>query len=264
MEKYDVSYYNELISKTWKLIDDDPLLWATWEIEAIKENFEAIQNAINNKAMDDDEKKWLFARIINSMVGWDKEFQYKSFEWKINAIFRQYDLTFDSIKNSIEMYEQYAEWLESENSNLEEFINWIDEEELSSPDKGQLNNYKVMLATLQTSLWRINMSKSSALELSKTMEITRPIFQATLSSCLIEVAGQKTIDASMQMLSTLSGTVENLSNKLTEATVKTSQMALEVWSKPVLNAWKIQQNMLLLQNTFDELEERRNQLLLTN
>lgn len=264
MEQYDVTYYNELISKTWKLIDEDPLLGVSGEIESIKENFEAIHNAINNKSMDDKEKQWLFARIISSMTGWDKDFQYKSFEWKINSIFRQFDLTSDSIENSIEMYSQYAEWLESENTKLAQFLEDINQEELEPKDRKQFTNYQVMLGTLQTSLGRINMSKESAQELFETMAITRPIFQATLSSCLVEVAGQKTIEASVQMLSTLSGTVENLSSKLTEATIKTSSMALEVGSKPILNAGKIQENMLLLQSTFEEMEERRNQLLLSN
>jgi hypothetical protein len=258
---YDVSFYNELISKTGKLIDEDPLLWATWEIEKIKESFDTIHEAINNASISENEKKWLLWKVFSNLL-WDKKFDYTSFEGKINWIFRQFDLTFESIQNSIEMYEQYSEWLQSENEKLKEFISSVEEEKLSTKELSQFNNYKIMLSVLETSLWRINLSKDSALELSETMKITRPIFQSTLSSCLIEVAGQKTIDASIQMLSTLSWTVESLSNKLTKSTIETSKLALEAGTKPILSSSKIEENMLLLSNAFEELENRREQLLL--
>ena len=41
-------------------------------------------------------------------------------------------------------------------------------------------------------------------------------------------------------------------------------MALEVSSKPILISGGIEKNMKLLQETFDGLEERKNQLLLNN
>ncbi len=264
MEKYNVDSMNDLINKTWKLIDNDPLLNATEEIDNIKKNFEAIHQAINNTQVTSEERKWFLAAIFGRMIGKEEGFQYKSFESKINSIFRQFDLTFTSVENSIEIYTEYGTGLTWEISKLDEFLKWVKEEELEGNDIGEFRNYTIMLENLRLSLWRIEMSMKSAKELHETMRTWRPIFQALLSSCMIEVAWQRSIDASVQMLWTISGTIEWLSQKLTESTVKTSQIALEVGSKPVLCAGKLQDNMLMLKWAIDDLEERKNKYLLTN
>lgn len=263
MEKYNIKSIQGLIKKTGELIDDDPLLGASNEIDSIKENFEAIHNAINNKSISETEKKWFISKVFWSWAKKDEGFRYKTFEWKINSIFKQYDLVFESVGNSIKMYLEYWAGLNLEINSLTTFLDNINEEELETNDLAQFRNYQVMLNNLKLNLGRIAMSKESAENLHRTMESWRPIFETLISSCMIEISWQRTIEASFQMLTTISGTVEAMSDKLTQSTIESSKIALETWTKPVLCAGKLNDNMLLLKWAVDELQKTKN-LLLTN
>lgn len=262
LEKYDVSNMNNLIANTGQLIDDDPLLSSINEVNSIKENFDAIQEAISSKTMDNTEKTNFLAKVFGSMIGKDKDFHFKSFEGKINSVFRQFDLIYDSINNTAEVYREYWEGLVNEINSIEEFLNGINHEELDVKEQREVANYVIMQKNLSESLTRITMSSTSAEELLETMRVGRPIFQAILSSCMIEVAGQRSIDASVQMISTITSTIDGLSSKLTQSAIKSSQIALEVGSKPVLSIGKIEDNMKLLWGAMEDLEKSRQKYLL--
>ena len=261
MIKFDDSRLNSLIKEAGKLVDNDPLIWAGWEISSIKKNFEAIQRLISDEWVTKEEKNWLLGSIFKS---WFKEewFQYKSFEEKINSIFRQFDLTHNSIENSISMYEKYSLGLTEEIAKLETFLWELVMEDLDDADKLKISNYSIMLDTLKLSLVRVNMSLNSAKQLEGTMSWTRPLFQTLLSSAMIEIAGQRTLDAWAQMIATLSWTIETMSKSLTENTIRTSALALDLWTKPLLSSGALKENILLLWNKIQEMEESRKNYIL--
>ena len=262
MEKYDLTNLNTLIQKTWKLIDNNPLTVAVDEVSLIKKQFEAIQNSIEDK--QPEKSKTLLQSIFSGWGKRDENFQYKDFEGKINSIFSQFDLIHWSIKHTIKMYESYEEWLVKENAELLAYIAVNDIEWLSIEDMNQLNHYKIMLSTLQLSDERIKLSLKSAHDLESTMEVTKPIFQAVLSSCMIELAGQQTLDSSIRMQEVLKGTIETMSTKLTEASVHTAHKALEISTTPLLEAPKLKANILMLSNALQEIEKKKSNLILTS
>ncbi len=257
MEKYDVSAMNDLIGRTWKIIDKDPLLSLWDEVSSIKENFEAIHKAISDEGIDENEKRGLLWKVMAKLIGKDEGFQFKSFEEKINSIFRQFDITFESVSGTIEMYTKYGEGLNKEIGSLASFLDGIDTNTLSPEDRGVYANYEAMKNTLINSLWRIEMSVKSAEKLHNIMETGRPMFQALLSSCMIEVSGQRSIDASTQMIGTLTWTIESLSNTLTESTIKSSKQAIAISTQPVLSSSHLEGTMLKLQGAFSEMKKQQ-------
>lgn len=257
MLKYNLDNLNNLIKSTGKLIDQDPLTDSIDEVWLIKKQFLAIQEAIEDKSPE--KSKWLLATIFSWWSSRDEWFQFKNFEWKINSIFSQFDVVHSGIQHTMWMYKKFSEWLATENVKLKEYL---DTTVAATADESiELSHYKVMLDTLNLSLDRINLSYKSALDLDRTMEVTRPIFQAVLSSCMIEVAGQRTLDASIQMNDILKGTIESMSDKLTQNTIYTSQRALEIWTTPLLAAPKLQENILLLGKALEDIEAKKQLLL---
>lgn len=263
MEKYDLSEMNDLIKRTGQLLSDDPLLASIDDVADIAENFKAIQDAINNKGMGAEEKTWFLAKVFGSMIGKDDGFQFKTFEGKIDAVFRQYDLVYESIGNTIEVYNDYGKDLLSSLNKLNEFITNVDDSELTVKERKEFDSYQLIVKQLGLSLGRIGMTKESGEELYEHMRIGRPHFQLILSSCMIEVSGQKTIDASVQIIWTLMGTADALTTKLTESAIKSSAMALEVGNAPVLSIGKLEQNVALLGGAINDLNEKRSKYLLS-
>lgn len=261
MEKFDLTKLNNLIKETSKLIDNDPLTQSVEEVWLIKKQFDSLQDAIQSQ--DKEKSKWFLTTFFNSIAKRDEWFQMKSFEWKINSIFSQFDLVHESIQNTIEMYEKYSVWLELEINALTDYLTAIDKETLEQKDLQVISHYEVMLDTLNLSLQRIKLSLVSATDLELTMENTRPIFQAVLSSCLIEVGWQRTSDSSIQMIQILQGTIESMSTKLTESAVSTSKLAYNITTRPLLDTGKLQNNMLALWNALQDIEDKK-QLLLSN
>lgn len=259
MLEYDVSSMNSLIEKTGRMIDNDPLLKASDEINSIKENFEAIHKVMSGEATE-SEKKGFLASLIGKFIARDEAFQFKSFEGKIQSIFFQFDTTYESVCCSHNMYQMYWDGLEKEITSLTQYIN--ENRPTTDEEAKMMANYNIMLSNLQLSLERIRMSEVSAKELKETMRVGRPIFQAVLSSCMIEVAGQRTLEASAQMIWTMSATIDGLSNKLTESTVKNSFIALQASSTPLLNSNNLEKNMLMLGKALEDISSKKDALSL--
>lgn len=262
MEQLNLDEMNRLIDNTWRLIDGDALNEHVWEIEEIKSNFFAIQKAINNEKIDEKEKKWIIASIFQWWMKKDKEFWYKTFKWKIDSIFYSFDNVYESVWNIVETYTKFGEGLVLELNKLNEFIVENDVETLTPIEQREMSWYKVMQTNLTLTLNRLWMQKTSAEELFETMRINRPIFQTILSSCLIEIAWQRTLDASMQMLSTMSGVINTTSETLTKSTIATSYAALEAGSRPMLDSGKLQDNIKLLWKALEDIDKKKTQLLL--
>ena len=265
MKEYNLDKMNQLTAETWKLIDGDSLLSSNKELGEIRENFEKLQEAIENKWVG--QEKGFIANILQK-ISWDQLFKYSTFEGKINAIFVKYDLVLSSVENTVEMYQWYGEGLlkeiESLSSYLSEVNENIDSEERTASDTKLINSYVTMLDNLKMSLARVEMSMNSAKDMMAHMRVSRPIFQWILSACMIEIAGQTSISASLQITETMSQTISGMSDKLTDSAIRTSQLSLAVSEQPILAAQSMQSNMMKLGAAIKELEDRHPKILILN
>lgn len=64
--QYNLDYVNNLIEETYSIIEDNPLMQASQEIETIKENFESLQSLIN-KSGKPKESIGIVASILSKM-----------------------------------------------------------------------------------------------------------------------------------------------------------------------------------------------------
>lgn len=249
MKTYDDSNINTMIDRTAKLISADPLIGAQHEVNKIDENFKVIHDAL--KETDPELKKGLWDSIFGSKRG----FNFKSIESNVKNLFRQFDLTVESVEKSVIIFNSYKEDLEGEIASLAEFVDSIDETKLEEDDKLQYQNYVVQLRSLQNSNSRIGMRLKTADSLHKTMKSSRGVFQSVLSSCMLEAGGQSSLDSSVKMMATMTQTIEQLSNDLTESTIRTSKLAVTASMRPALQAWNLQKNSMLLETAFDEIKK---------
>lgn len=259
MEKYDVSSYLNLVWETGKLIDSDPLIWLEWEISNITKNFEEIHWAIADTEGWENHKKGLLAKVFSKLVWTDEEFQYKSFEGKMNSLFSEFDLTFKSVSWVHEMYSSFWKWLKQEYVSLSTYIDNIDKDELSAKEMSRYGDYVSMQQTLKNVIWRVTISTECAENLVDKMESARPIFQILLSSCMIEVGWQRSISSWANMMNTINMTIAKLDNTLTDNLEKASQQVLHVSSTPILSNEHLRNNMLKIEQTFNSVKEQQEQ-----
>ena len=119
-----------------------------------------------------------------------------------------------------------------------------------------------MLQNLELSFGRIGLKLQSAKEMDKTMEISWPIFEVILSTCMFEVWCQKSIESSIQVSNILPTAIESMSSKLTESAINTSQLTLQASNTPVLVQDNLNQNMLMLGSAMENIVKQRETLLL--
>lgn len=259
--QYNLDYVNNLIEETYSIIEDNPLMQASQEIETIKENFESLQSLIN-KSGKPKESIGIVASILSKM-SWTKNDSHHilTFEDKISSIFRQFDLTYDSIVNSIHMYKNYRDKLSKELIKLEKFIEKYPDEHKASV---QYMNYQSLLSTLTLSRDRTNTNLDSAISIEESMRTGRPIFQTTLSACMIEISWQQSLDSSTKMITTLQGTIASMSNTLTDNTIVNAQRSLDIGTQPILSSSIIEDNIFRLGTAVSDIEKQKNKFLLSN
>ena len=254
MPEYDLSNITWVIKRVGKMLDWDPLIGQAEELGSIERKFTEIQEAI--EWVEWKERTWIITNLFSNWFSWDKDFHFWNFEGKIASIFSKYDLIWKSVINIKDMYEEFSKELEEELERLNNFLDELpDREEVYS--NLSYKNYASMSSNLELSLSRVKEQYNSCATLCDVMRSGRPAFEVILSSCMIEVAGNKTLDSSAKMMEIMSKTAEGLSDKLTEQTIRQSGMALEVSSKPALAESNIAKNKLLLSEAMESISSAR-------
>ena len=118
-----------------------------------------------------------------------------------------------------------------------------------------------MKTNLELNLDRINVNAQTAWTLNKTMRINRPTFEAILWACMLEVAWNKAIQSAGKMVAIMSGTIEWLSDSLTEQTISNSKSTFEISSQPALSAPSMEKNRLLIWQAIEDLEAQKKLIL---
>lgn len=254
--EYDISGINWIFKRVWKMVDSDPLHWASEELWDIEQKFTEIHSAIKSE-WDVKSRNWIISSIFSKWVGGTDTFKYWNFEWKVTAVFAKYDLIHSSIKNIWEMYEILNNEISLELEKLTTFLNSISPEELEWDDVLQYNTYKVMQANLELSLQRTTVQLNTCNTLDKTMWNNRPTFEVILSNCLLEVAWNKTIESSAKIISIMSTAIDGLSSSLTEQTISQSKWAILIGNAPALSISWLVKSKLLLEWAIEEIKETR-------
>lgn len=279
---------DNIISKTANIIDKDPIMNVSGELEKMNSEVQDVYKDI----LDND---GTFMKLLKTIpvLGWiaskidwkidEAKFNMKTVEWKIWVIFSGFDQSYNSINTSIDMQKDFLDWIGNSlwkivaykdflNTKIEDLQKRIEETENEEEKKKLImfvqnveffqTNLVVLIGNLDMAKKRLEMRLDSATKLSLAMNSSRPIFKTLLSTALIETSSQKAIDASMKAMNVMGSTIDKMSSELTDKAIKSSKEAEKTASKPVLSTSQFLENVTKLKNHFDEIETFREQIAL--
>jgi len=274
---------DEIIAKTSKIIEDDPIMDVSKELKEINDQVQSVYKEI----IDDD---WAVTKFLKSLpVVWslvekidnsidDLKFNMKDIQWKIETIFTWFDQAYKSLVKSIEMQKEFLSWLENNISKVKAYKDYVEKkleefkekykqvanEEEKSKYEMFIRNIEYFLWNLDVLIWNLELARKrliikldSATKLALWMQGSRPIFKTLLSVAILETAWQKAIDASIDAINVMWKTIDNMSSSLTDKAVQSSKKAEEITSKPILDPQKFVENVKKLKTHFDKIESYR-------
>ncbi|MDP2090748.1 MAG: hypothetical protein Q8K30_04065 [Candidatus Gracilibacteria bacterium] len=277
---------DSIISETAKIIDKDPIMNVSNELEKMNGEVQNVyKDIIDNdgtfmKIMKSIPIVGNIATSIDNKVD-EAKFNMKSMEGKIGVIFSGFDQSYESINTSIDMQKQFVDGIEANLGKVvayKEFIQVKIEDfksrlaQTSDPDEKMKlemfirnveyfqSNLIVLIGNLDMAKKRLLMRLDSANKLSLAMNSSRPIFKTLLSTALIESSSQKAIDASMKAMEVMGSTIDKMSSELTDKAISSAKKSEEMASKPVLSNTVFIENVTKLKNHFDEIDDFRQQV----
>ncbi|PID87407.1 hypothetical protein CSB07_01810 [Candidatus Gracilibacteria bacterium] len=277
---------DNIISKTAKVIDADPIMNVSKELDKMNNSVQNVYTEIvdNDGAVMKIAKSLPLIGILakNLDAKWDEaKFNMKSLEGKIESIFSGFDQAYNSINTSIDMQVEFISGIDDNlgrvigykdflNEKVEEFKNRASETK-NEDEKLKydmflrnveyfLSNLVVLIGNLEMARKRLLIRLDSASKLSLAMNSSRPIFKTLLSTALIETSSQKALDASAKAINVMGETIDKMSSELTDKAIQSAKKSEELSSKPVLSASVFVENVTKLKNHFDEIESYREQI----
>lgn len=279
---------DKIIEKTADIIDKDPIMNVSDELSKMNSGVQEVYKEIidNDGAIMKTLKKIPLiggiAKSVDEKLD-EAKFNLKGLNGKIETIFSGFDQSYSSINTSIDMQRNF---LDGVDNNLDKIILYKEFIELKieefqermensadevEREKLQLfinnveffrNNLIVLIGNLEMARKRLLLRLDSAEKLSLAMNSSRPIFKTLLSSAIIETSSQKAIDASINAITAMSQTIDNMSTVLTDKAIESSRKSEEIARKPVLSTAVFMENVTKLKNHFDEIETYREQIRL--
>lgn len=277
---------DNIISETAKIIDSDPIMNVSKELEKMNGEVQVIYKDIIDsdgtimKILKSIPVVGSIAEAVDSKIDQAK-FNMKTMEWKIGVIFAGFDQSYESINTSIDMQKKFVDGIDANlgkvvaykdyiSVKIEEFQTRLATTE-NEDEKQKLSmfirnveyfqaNLVVLIGNLDMARKRLLMRLDSANKLSLAMNSSRPIFKTLLSTALIESSSQKALDASMKAMEVMGSTIDKMSSELTDKAIESSKKSEEMSSKPVLSSTVFIDNVTKLKNHFDEIEDYRAQI----
>lgn len=273
---------DSIIDETAKIIENDPIM----DVSQVLETMNKQMNVVYDEIIDNDSGLMKFFKAI-PLVGsvakyldekWDEQsFNVKSINDQIATIFSGFDQSYTSLNTSIDMQNNFLEGIEANLGKVIDYKEYLDLklEEFkksqvdSQDDKIALfirsieffqTNLVVLIGNLEMAKKRLLVRLDSARKLSLSMNASKPIFKTLLSTAIIEISGQKAIDASMTTIEAMSKTIDKMSSTLTDEAIKSNKRAEELSSKPILSLNTFVENVSKLKTHFDEIEDYREQV----
>ena len=277
---------DNIIEKTSKIIESDPIMDVSSELKKVNNEVQSVYKEI----IDDDGvfmkflKKipviWDVAKKIDETVD-EVKFDMKSVKWKIEVIFSWFDQSYESLNKSIQMQQQFLEWLDQNLGKVKSYKDYVEKklEEFEKKsqqvaDENEKEKYKMFIQNVKYFLWnldvlignlelarkRLLIRLDSAVKLALAMSSSRPIFKTLLSVAILETSGQKALDASMKSIEVMWSTIDKMSSELTDKAIESNRKAEEMSSKPVLDTQVFIENVEKLKQHFETIEEYREQV----
>lgn len=277
---------DSIISETTKIIEKDPIMDVSNELAEMNGKVQSVyKDIIDNdwvlmKTMKSIPLIGSLAKSIDAKLD-EAKFNLKDLNWKIETIFSGFDQAYTSVNTSIDMQNNFLEWIDANLWKIisyKEFIdgkiNEFNERLKNSTDENEkekltlfIRNVEYFKSNLVVLIWNLDMARKrllirldSANKLSLAMNSSRPIFKTLLSTAIIETSSQKAIDASMKAMQTMSETIDKMSTSLTDKAIESSKKSEEMTSKSVLSTSVFIENVTKLKNHFDEIETYREQM----
>ena len=274
---------DSIIEKTSKIIESDPIMDVSKELEQVNQEVQSVYKEI----IDDDGAFTKFLKslpVVGNLVDKidnkidDLKFNMKDIQGKIEVIFSGFDQSYQSLVKSIEMQKEFLNWLEANIWKVKAYKNYVEQKlaefeekykSLENEDEKSkyemfinnvkyfLGNLEVLIGNLELARKRLIMRLDSATKLALAMQGSRPIFKTLLSVAILETAGQKALDASMQAINIMWKTIDQMSSQLTDKAIESSKKAEELSSKPILDPQKFVENVKNLKQHFEEIETYR-------
>lgn len=279
---------DSIISETTKIIEKDPIMDVSNELAAMNGQVQSVyKDIIDNdwvimKTLKSIPVIWNIAKSIDQKMD-EAKFNLKDLNGKIEVIFSGFDQSYNSINTSIDMQNNFLDWIDANLWKIITYKEFIDKkiEEFNQrlatttdeEEKEKLvlfiRNVEYFRGNLVVLIWNLDMARKrllirldSANKLSLAMNSSRPIFKTLLSTAIIETSSQKAIDASMKAMQTMSETIDKMSTSLTDKAIESSKKSEEMTSKSVLSTSVFIENVTKLKNHFDEIETYREQVKL--
>lgn len=279
---------DSIISETTKIIEKDPIMDVSNELAEMNWQVQEVyKEIIDNdgpimKTLKSIPLIWNLAKSIDKKID-EARFNLKDLNGKIEVIFSGFDQAYISVNTSIDMQNNFLEWIDANLWKIITYKDFIDKkieefnERLSSSndenEKEKLSlfirNVEYFRSNLIVLIWNLDMARKrllirldSANKLSLAMNSSRPIFKTLLSTAIIETSSQKAIDASMKAMQTMSETIDKMSTNLTDKAIESNKKSEEMTSKAVLSTSVFIENVTKLKNHFDEIESYREQIKL--
>lgn len=277
---------DDIISETAKVIDKDPIMNVSNELEKMNWDVQEVyKDIIDNdwtfmKIMKSIPLVWNIANAIDKKVD-EAKFNMKTMEWKINIIFSWFDQSYESINTSIDMQKDFIDWIDKNLWKVVAYKDYIEEKIVefkerldASTDEDEkqklamfIRNVEYFQWNLIVLIWNLDMARKrllmrldSANKLSLAMNSSRPIFKTLLSTALIETSSQKALDASMKAMDIMWSTIDKMSSELTDKAIESSKKSEKIAAKPVLSTTVFIENVTKLKNHFDEIDDYRKQI----
>ncbi|WP_072679359.1 hypothetical protein [Arcobacter sp. LA11] len=277
---------DSIIDETTVIIENDPIMDVSNELNDMNNKMQSIYADI----IDNDGAVMKFFKglpIVGTIAEkldekWDEQnFNMQTINGQITTIFSGFDQAYTSLNTSIDMQYNFLEGIEKNLGKVIDYKEFLDEKlvefktgiEEKKEDKEKLKlfvrsveffqtNLTVLIGNLEMAKKRLLIRLDSARKLSLSMNSSKPIFKTLLSTAVIEISGQKAIDASMTAINAMSETIDKMSTSLTEEAIESNKKAEELSSKPILSLNVFVDNVQKLKNHFDEIEDYREKIMI--
>lgn len=271
---------DSIINETTAIIEKDPIMKVSDELSDMNKQMQGVYESI----MDTDGALMGFMKTVPGIGAIAKmidrkfdelSFNMKDINGKIEAIFSGFDQSYESLNTSIDMQMNFLDGIEQNlgrviaykeylSGKLEDFKK--EQEITDEPSKLKmftrsveffLTNLVVLIGNLEMAKKRLLIRMDSAQKLSLSMNSSKPIFKTLLSTAVIEISGQKAIDASMEAITAMGASIDKMSSQLTDKAIESNRKAEEISSKPILSTSIFVENVTKLKHHFDEIEDYR-------
>ena len=277
---------DNIVETTSKIIENDPIMDVSGELKKVNGQVQDVYKEI----IDDDGAfmKMLkkipvigdLAKKIDDGVDGLK-FDMKWVKGKIDTIFGWFDISYNSLNKSIQMQQEFLDGLDKNLWKVKSYKEYVEkklaefkEKEKTLTDEQEKAKYKMFINNVEFFLWnlsvlignlelarkRLLIRLDSAVKLALAMSSSRPIFKTLLSVAVLEMSGQKALDASMKSIDVMWDTIDKMSSELTDKAIDSNRKAEKMAAKPVLDTKLFIQNVEKLKQHFDTIDQYREQV----